>query len=300
MWKPSVLVFLCTIIGFFNCSFAESLCEAAGKGYLSLVISSLENGANINEKDADGATPLASAVWNGRDTIAKYLVEKGASLSTRDNFGNTLLMYCASKGNLAITKYLVEKGCLINVTIPNSVSSPASIAFKKGNIDIWKYLILHGADVNSKMDSDSNSYMSYVVSAGIIDLIRFLFTKNAYPDSKNKNGETPLMVAAQKGYTDIVTLLLDHGASAIATNSEDRTPLMFAASGYDGTRAVYENEIYGYPVRIQIDHVEVARILIGKKAKPKEKDLSGKTAYEIALESQHIDNGMVDFLSNYK
>lgn len=47
---------------------------------------------------------------------------------------------------------------------------------------------------------------------GELELMRLLLAAGADVNAKNERGDTPLSVAAEKGYTDIVELLRAHGA----------------------------------------------------------------------------------------
>jgi len=57
--------------------------EAAANGSLTDVIKHLQRGADVNAKDANGATPLLSAAMNGRKEVAELLVAKGADVEAR-------------------------------------------------------------------------------------------------------------------------------------------------------------------------------------------------------------------------
>lgn len=62
--------------------------QAASKGKLGVLTLLLENGFDINLKDAEGYTPLMHAIFNNHIEVVKYLISKGADLNIRakDNF----------------------------------------------------------------------------------------------------------------------------------------------------------------------------------------------------------------------
>jgi ankyrin repeat protein len=66
------------------------------------------HGANVNDKDEDGWSCLASACAAGNEEIARTLVEAGADLNTRDSYGQTPLDQVHSQSPLY--EYLLEKG----------------------------------------------------------------------------------------------------------------------------------------------------------------------------------------------
>ena len=55
-----------------------ALCRAARNGNLTLVKYLYQNGADINEKNENGQTPLLLAALHGYRSVVKYLYKKGA------------------------------------------------------------------------------------------------------------------------------------------------------------------------------------------------------------------------------
>lgn len=72
-------------------------------------------GCDINEKDADGDTPLNWAVSNGCLPIVKYLVSEGAPVNGKDDsFGATPLHWAAMEDRWEIAEYLIIVGADIH------------------------------------------------------------------------------------------------------------------------------------------------------------------------------------------
>lgn len=67
-------------------------------------------GANVNNRDRCGETPLMEASWQGRLEIVKLLLEHGADIHVKDNDGRTALMYAAWNGGVEVVKFLLEHG----------------------------------------------------------------------------------------------------------------------------------------------------------------------------------------------
>lgn len=61
-----------------------------------------------------------------------------------------------------------------------------------------------------------------------IDAIFFLLKEGAGINSKNKNGETPLMLACSAGLADVAVELIKRGADVNEKNNDNDTPLMLA------------------------------------------------------------------------
>jgi len=61
-----------------------------------------------------------------------------------------------------------------------------------------------------------------------VDRIKILLDRGAHVNARNRNGETPLMVAAGLLYPDAVRLLIARGADVTAENSRGETALALA------------------------------------------------------------------------
>lgn len=84
----------------------------------------------------------------------------------------------------------------------------------------------------------------------------------------DRNGQTPLSLAAQNGHGTIVQLLLDKGANFEAESNSGKTPLSGAA----------EN-----------GHEAIVQLLLDKGANFEAKDISGRTPLSLAAEKGHED-----------
>ncbi|XP_055307879.1 ankyrin repeat domain-containing protein 65-like, partial [Sitodiplosis mosellana] len=70
----------------------------------------IKNGANLNNKDIHGRTPLEESIYEEHDDIAEELINRGSDLTSKDQYGDTPLHLAAMYGNLKIVQLLVEKG----------------------------------------------------------------------------------------------------------------------------------------------------------------------------------------------
>jgi ankyrin repeat protein len=87
---------------------------AAEKGDTNVLLLFLEEGADINAKNARGGTALSFAVSNGRLETVKVLLAKGADINARDIHGYTALIWAAWDGYTKIVKLLLVNGADVN------------------------------------------------------------------------------------------------------------------------------------------------------------------------------------------
>lgn len=88
----------------------DSLLAAASAGHNSIVELFLDYGANIEDEDSTGQTPLSLAVNAGHAEVVETLVYDGADVNKTDINGELPLVTAAKEGRLDIVKLLVLGG----------------------------------------------------------------------------------------------------------------------------------------------------------------------------------------------
>lgn len=278
-----------------------ALLKAAAEGDSARIRSLLDQGANVNTHDKGGRnTPLMKAIRHP-EAVA-LLLERGADpflhppsrvrgaaprsplrLAMRDGSENVVRDLVPRIKNPrylgqhlaviygdrpALTRILVEGGALLDMEDPQK-RTPLQVAAQLGFSKVASVLIQAGSDVHQPGLLHSAS------SRGSLDLVRLLLEKGVDPDTKDRDGYTPLMVAVSRsfrkaGRIEVVQALLEAGADIEATNVKGETPLMRAALQYvrSGETAALE------AVKLLIDH----------GSDPSVTDASGKTILSLARE----------------
>lgn len=126
----------------------------------------IANGADLNEKDETGNTPLALAVGSDLTQIVREMLDKGAEVNAKGNYGRTALM-TAVLGNTEMVQLLIQRGATVNAsdqdgeTVLMRCSCGDTLIKSRYASEISQILINAGADVNAR-DNNGKNALNYV------------------------------------------------------------------------------------------------------------------------------------------
>lgn len=128
---------------------ASPLILATLKGSLKIVKMLVENGADINQRNAQGHSSIQYACSKGWEDVAEYLLKKGVDINVVDSYGDSSLHRIASLGRIEILEMLLKYKP--NVNCQNSQgNTPLHIACEDDEATIALALVQHGADAEIK------------------------------------------------------------------------------------------------------------------------------------------------------
>ena len=163
------------------------LADAAMKGDKAALRSLLEQKADVNAPQTDGATAIQWAAYRDDMEMAGLLISAGANVKLANREGATALYLASIHGNPAMIDKLLNAGADPNERGPEG-ETPLMLASRAGNLDAIKVLLDHKADINAK------------------DKIR---------------GTTALMWASEQAHPAAVQLLIARGANVSAATEPD-------------------------------------------------------------------------------
>jgi ankyrin repeat protein len=184
-----------------NVAVAQSLvADAAMARDNAAVRHLLQDGADVNSPQADGATALHWAAYHGDADLASLLLGAGADASAVNRNGSTPLWLAASHGDATMVAALLEGGADANEALPLG-RRPLMLAARSGGVDAVRVLLDHGADPNAR---------------------------------ETERGTTALMQAADQGHADVLAVLIEYGADVAAGSAPVLRDGRTAALGKSG------------------------------------------------------------------
>jgi ankyrin repeat protein len=192
-----------------------------------------------------GGGALLAAVASGKVDAVKSLLAKGANVDEADGDGTTPLML-ASEGNanlpdsVPIVEALLTAGAHVDSVDARGRSSLYR-ASGAGKMDAMRLLVDHQANPNLRA-SDFSTPLLAAVSHGRLDAAQLLIDRGADVNLGDSNNTTPLMAAAQtspdiKNPADFIRLLLKHGAKRGLKDSRGRIAFQLAVESKNADAA---------------------------------------------------------------
>lgn len=248
---------------------AGALLDAARGDDRGAVEQLLKQGANPNERESDGATPLAWAATRTNTEIAGMLLKAGADPNLTNELGIGPLALAIANGSSEIVTQLLARGADPNVSRENG-ETPLMMAARMGRIDMMKSLLAKGAAVNAKDKKFGQTALMW--AAGRPEAVSLLLefgadikavTKtwdvkytiylpttvtlgktgipwnNEGDYTAKKGGLNALFFAVQKNDLESARMLLDRGIDVNSTAADGTTPLLAALYKWDAPKGTF-------------------------------------------------------------
>ena len=172
----------------------STLCLALlrGPAYRPVVEILLNNGADVNKRNAKGWTPLFMASTHSNNTeIIQVLLRANADVHIPSHFGVTSLHIAAQKGCLDSVKLLIAARADVNVS-DNNGETPLYRAACHGHSAVVKVLLFAGADIN-RVAKDSGTSVHIATHQGMEKVLHTLLAYSPDVNKVDNNSHSPLL-----------------------------------------------------------------------------------------------------------
>ena len=234
----------------------------------------LDQGADVNGPQPDGATALHwAAHWNDL-ALTEALIAAGANVDAANEYGVTPLSLAATNGSARVLDALLRAGANARAALPTGETALMT-AVRSGSVDAVNRLLAGGADPNAKQTSRGQTALMWAATAQKPEIVRTLIANGAQVDARSVTGFTALMFAAREGGLELAQLLLESGANinAVAqcqgTGGGTYAGVTTLCSAADGNTPLLVATVRG--------HVDLAIFLLEQGANPDGADSAGYT-----------------------
>jgi ankyrin repeat protein len=250
--RPSVALAALAAVCFASQPAASDLIDAVRIQDAGMVRALLNDGADPDARQPDGATALHWAVHRENLELATSLIEAGADVDAVNRLGASSLYIAAKSGHGELIGLLLEAGANPNIALQMN-ETPVMTASRSGTVAGVNSLIAAGADVNAREDSRRQSALMWAAAQGHVEVGRALIEAGAELEARsrvrpmlmfadatnggafdqgvteNLGGYTPLLFAAREGHVEMARLLLNAGADIDGVAGNGTSPLVVAA-----------------------------------------------------------------------
>lgn len=184
---------------------ASWLVTAARQGDATLTQRLLNNGVDANIRDTDGRSALWHASAQGHPAIVKTLLKHGAMPLAADRNGDTPLHRAVA--HPAVLKMLLEGISTRQLDLANHAGSTALHHAASGGYHTSCNALMDAGANKDTRDSNGNTPLIVAVLAHQPEAVRVLLSKGASLRKRNSNKQDAFAIAEQLNYKDILEQL---------------------------------------------------------------------------------------------
>jgi ankyrin repeat protein len=264
----------------------------------------LEQKADVNASQADGATALHWAAHWGDLETAGLLLAAGANPGLANRNGATPMFLACEGGSAPIIELLLKAGADVNGPVLPHGETALMMAARSGNIDAVRLLLERGANVNAAENLRGTTALMWAAEQRHAEVVRLLVAKGAQVGAQSKvftplqhrglgfaaagfgsrlrpgtteavtvkGGLTALMFAAREGALDAVHELVAAGAAVNHTSADGSSALLIAV----------QNGFY-----------DLGRLLLDHGADPNLGNAKGWTTLYLAIKNRNTENSAI-------
>jgi ankyrin repeat protein len=202
------------------------------------ILEAILGGADLNERDMAGNTPLLTALALGLEGVASLLISEGADIHTADANGHGALYFASMTGSLAVVRELLRRGADVQRAgsrghTPLFAACSQAHTYERHNLRVYKQLE-GGAQVEITDPAERAAIAGPDRYADFPPLVEALLRAGANPNALAEHRQSALFPAAQHGQERLVELLVTHGSNPNLQDEAQLTALHYASRLGDG------------------------------------------------------------------
>ena len=198
------------------------LCCAVSERNIDCVKSLIAAGANVDDVDLSGYTPLHRAVESNWIDCIKLLLAHKANPNITNQAGDTPMHLAVRKHLSDCIEFLATGEGKKSLAIYNKAGhAPLHLAVQVGHtLCSVKCLIAAGADLNMR-NKEGKCLLHFAVESGRIGMVRLVMEDLGQADLHvfSHQGESPLHSAVNTGKLDMLRFVMEHGGAAIMNHN---------------------------------------------------------------------------------
>lgn len=199
-------------------------CDHLKEGYNFNDIASLliNNKANVDLQASYGSTALTKSVYNSHFPMVNALIKAKANVDLQNDRGLSALIIAVGKKDIDMVKLLLAAGANRNLQEEKG-NTALHFAIKWRREDIALCILNNGTqdnfDLNLK-DKDGNTPLMLAIEYGMFELVKSLLLAGADANIVNQKNQNALDKAVELGYYEMFRIIVPyvssyHNASAI-------------------------------------------------------------------------------------
>ncbi|RSL66374.1 hypothetical protein CEP53_003414 [Fusarium sp. AF-6] len=157
-------------------------------------------GDDVNAQDDCGWSPLHAAILSGRGHVVSTLCQLSADMESRDFKGRTPLLLACAERKWETIRELIDIGAKVHAADSDDMTPLHYLASKVDDATLISTL-------TKGLDDEAIQHLT---------------------ELRNRDGRTPLHVAAMRGELDIINKLLELGADSDLIDEQGKSPLFLA------------------------------------------------------------------------
>ncbi|XP_032091514.1 protein phosphatase 1 regulatory subunit 12C isoform X3 [Thamnophis elegans] len=176
----------------------------------------VENGADVNQADNEGWTPLHVAASCGYNEIAQYLLDHGANIAAVNSDGDVPLDIAEADSMEALLRAEIEKRG-VDVEVAKREEEEMMLRDARH----W----LNDGKISDEPHPKTGATALHVAAAkGYVEVMRLLLQAGYDTNVQDKDGWAPLHAAAHWGVEEACRLLAEHFCDMEALNNVGQRP----------------------------------------------------------------------------